>query len=623
MGLEDIRYGGSILHEPMAALNMFTRAEVAGVLLREGDSGGCSGRMLNHRLPSTRSTILYHYGCVCRTLWQVMTEEELGDAAWIDLENIDENGAKSRYYMENTTSYEGFINGIISVAFWSTDVSDTPSQFYYLDGDPAFVDGLECTGSSDADEVGVYHGDDTKWGTVYECEKGPSLTNEIQEQHTDKTSPPPTILMTRSDGEVSLIVEESSSYPSFLYSIWTTGNINGTSTELVHKFHIAATMRLAEAVVTGIVHGDVSGGTCFGLLRKFSESREPYGSVALRASPFGEHPAGDSVQIEQLENVEVGLEVNGDALLCFVWLMALTSIGIMWSFCLRSSIGMDVYDRDELIRAVSITGAMANDDASPTEMRIFVRKEDTGDMRVVINDTGDARAGCARILRRGGAVVEDADPAPTVSPATPCNDGFGGAIVPMGSRTVVLEGVRMRQSRHLPGPSGNFRYPTSISLTASPVPSNSCSASATPASCSSPPSLITRKDRGGNGGRGASILFDSSHSPSGSKDGETDAAQVVCGKPVGGNGISGALKSASSRGRALLSSSQRVHPFDSEAPRGLDRTRGDGLPMSSPGTPTTDVNKASSPLHQVVLTRDLTFGPPQLDPLALSGEELT
>lgn len=552
-----------------------------------------------------------------------MTKDELGDTAWLDLENIDKDGAKSRYYMENTSKFKGFIDGIISVAFWHTDASTAPSQFYYLDGDVAWVDGLECTGNSDPAPVGVYLGNDTPWGTVYECENGPSLTDELQTRHDDKTVPPPTIIMTSSDSaDVFLIVEESSSYPSFMYSIWTVGSVDGNATELVHEFHIAATMRLAEAVVTGIVHDEISGGGCFGLLRKFSESRAPYGSVALRASPFGEHPAGDSVSIEQLENVEVGLEISVDALLCFVWLMLLTSIGITWSFCLRSSIGMDVYDRDELIRAVSISGATA-DGASPTEMRIFVRKEDTGDMRVVINDTGDAKSGCARVLRRGGAVVEDADPAPTVSAASPCNDGFGGAVVPMGSRTVVLEGVRMRQSRNLPGPSGNFRYPTSISLTASPLPSNAGSASVTPSSCPSPPVLMARRGGGGGGGRGASVLFDSVYSPGDSDDGETHVTQVVCTRAGDGDGTSGALRSAFAGDRGVSALSEGVRPSGIGMPRWLDRGRGQKKVVCSPGGSTTDVNKGPSPLPQLILTRDLTLGPPQLGPLTHGREKET
>ncbi|CAM9453800.1 unnamed protein product, partial [Laminaria digitata] len=438
--------------------------------------------------------------------WQVMTRQELGESNWSDLSNVGEESAQSRYFM-NSTDYEGFINGQISVAFWNTDPAVIPNQFYYLDGIPPMVEALECTGDGNSETVDVYLGDNStdRWGTVLKCEQGPSLTQTLLDQHGDKTVSPPTIIMSSDKGEVFLIVEESSSYPSFLYSIWSVGSPDDTPTELEHKFHIAATMRLAEAVVTGIVHGEISGGACFGLLRKFSQSQKPYGSVADRASPFGEHPAGDSVEIQQLEKIEVGLEIGVNALVCFICIMLLTSIGIAWSFCLRSSIGMDVYDRDELIRAVSISGATAGD-TSHSEMRIFVRKEDTGDMRVVVNDTGDAQSGCARILRKGGTVVEDTDPTPTVSNVAPGSDVVGGAVVPVGSRTVVLEGIRVRPSRRLPGPNGNFHYPTSYSLTASPVPSNANSPSGTPVWCPSPPKLAPRMGRGSKNGRGASVL---------------------------------------------------------------------------------------------------------------------
>ena len=483
-------------------------------------------------------------GLCLDTLWQVMAPKDLDDTKWIDLPNVDEDSAKSRYYMEANTRYEGYINGAISVAFWHTEPAITPSQFYHLDGDPAKVQGLECTGNGNPDVVDLYLGDDEKWGTVLECENGPSLTVDLLKLHDDKTVTPPTIILTSTNGDVYLVVEESSSYPSFLYSIWTVEPQNDTSTalELQHEFHIAATMRLAEAVVTGIVHGEVSGGGCFGLLRKFSESREPYGSVANRASPFGEHPTGDHVDIQELEKVEVGLQIGVNALTCFICIMLLTSIGIAWSFLLRSSIGMDVYDRDELIRAVSISGATAGD-ASPSDMRIFVRKEDTGNMTVVV-DTNCAQSGCARFLRKGGTVVEDAEPTPTVSSVAPCNGGYGGAVIPVGSGTVVLEGVRVHQSRALPGRNGDFHYPTSYSLTASPVPSNANSRASTPVECPSPPKLVTRMGRGSKSGRGASVLFDTVYSPSDSDGSETHVTHVTRGAPVTGDRGSGAFVSA-------------------------------------------------------------------------------
>lgn len=554
-----------------------------------------------------------------------MTRQELGESNWFDLPNVGNESAQSRYFM-NSTDYEGFINGQISVAFWNTDPAVIPNQFYYLDGITPMVEALECTGDGNSETVDVYLGDTTtvRWGTVLKCEQGPSLTQTLLDQHGDKTVSPPTIIMSSDKGEVFLIVEESSSYPSFLYSIWSVGSPDDTPTELEHKFHIAATMRLAEAVVTGIVHGEISGeisgGACFGLLRKFSQSQKPYGSVADRASPFGEHPAGDSVEIQQLEKIEVGLEIGVNALVCFICIMLLTSIGIAWSFCLRSSIGMDVYDRDELIRAVSISGATAGD-TSHSEMRIFVRKEDTGDMRVVVNDTGDAQSGCARILRKGGTVVEDTDPTPTVSNVAPGSDVVGGAVVPVGSRTVVLEGIRVRPSRRLPGPNGNFHYPTSYSLTASPVPSNANSPSGTPVWCPSPSKLAPRMGRGSKNGRGASVLFDTVYSPSDSDEGETYVTHVTRGSPLQGDCTSGAFTSAITGPTAGPAVSDGDRPRDIEMPRRLNNGRGNGKSLCSPGGATTDLTEGSSPLPPLLIRRDFTLGPPQLAPLTHSGEE--
>lgn len=549
-----------------------------------------------------------------------MTADELGDQDWTDLPNVDEHSAKSRYHMQAKTRYEGFINGAISVAFWSTDPATTPSQFYYLNEHAATVKGLECSGGGNPDVVDVYLGNDTQWGSALECEKGPSLTDDLQVLYDDKAVTPPTIILTSDNGETFLVVEESSSYPSFLYSVWKAGTESTDSIELQHEFHISATMRLAEAVVTGIVHGgEVSGGSCFGLLRKFSESLESYGSVANRASPFGEHPTGDTVDIQKLEKVEVGLEIGVNALVCFICIMLLTSIGIAWSFCLRSSIGMDVYDRDELIRAVSISGATA-DNTSHSEMRIFVRKEDTGNMTVVVNDTDCAQSSCARFLRKGGTVVEDADPAPTVPCVAPCDGGFGGAVVPVGSRTVVLEGVRIRQSRALPGRTGDFHYPTSYSLTASPVPSNANSRSGTPVGCPSPPKLVTRMGRGSKGGRGASVLFDTVYSPSDSDEGETYVTHVTRGEAVDGGGTPGTFISAFAGQRNGPTGPEGVRPSDVEMTRQLDHPGENGTSRRSPARATADVREGSSPLPPLLIRRDITLGPPQLGPLTQSTE---
>ncbi|CAM9991284.1 unnamed protein product [Pylaiella littoralis] len=108
---------------------------------------------------------------------------------------------------------------------------------------------------------------------------------------------------------------------------------------------------------------------------------------------------------------------------------------------------MDVYDRDELLRAVSLQGKASGDPtAKHPAIRIFVRREDSGIMTVFINDTvGEGEVGWRRYLRRGGpAVVDDrAIDADADAEAAQADDRFGGALVPEDG-TVSLGGIRTR-----------------------------------------------------------------------------------------------------------------------------------------------------------------------------------
>lgn len=510
--------------------------------------------------------LIFHRFYDLRTLWQVKAKEELDTKDWRDLPNMFEDGAKSRYYMEANTRYEGAVNGAVSVAFWGTEAAKSPSQFYYLDGDTTTVKGLKCTGNKTPDAIDVYLGNDTTWGSVFECEQGPSLTDDLLLLYDDKTAPPPTIIMTSSEGEVFIIVEENISYPSFLYSVWTVESENGTSTELKHAFHIAATMRLVEAVVTGIVHGERSGGGCFGVLRKFSETRVPCENIVLRASPFGEHPKGDSVRIQDLEHLEVGLEISMNALVCFVCIMVLTSIGIAWLCSVRSSIGMDVYDRDEIIRAVSMpettTGCTV-----PSQMRIFVRKDDSGEIKVVINDARDARSLFARFLKHGMKKDKDSDPKLTATAVAPCGDGFSGTVVPLGSREVMLEGVRVRPMRSTSLPGRIFHCPASVSLTVSPVPWKTSSVPGSPGQYIHPAQSVARMGRRNTGGMRASSLFDTVYISGDSDDGETDVSQASHDKAANCGGSSGAYTSAFTSRRRAMTMPEGVNAFDIEMPK--------------------------------------------------------
>lgn len=195
-------------------------------------------------------------------------------------------------------------------------------------------------------------------GTAIEREKGPPLPSDFPLQHTDKNVPLPTVIMTGPNGKVFIDVKEISSYPSILYSIWTVGKANGTSIELQHLFHIATTIRLAEAVVTGIVHGETSGGGCFGLLRKFNENRDFNNNEpnAERAYIFNERSDRDiKVHLEDTEIITCGLATHASGIVCFACIVVLASIGVVSSICLHSVIDMDIYNSDELIRAAVVS----------------------------------------------------------------------------------------------------------------------------------------------------------------------------------------------------------------------------------------------------------------------------
>eukprot|EP00903_Cladosiphon_okamuranus_P017852 g16430.t1 len=412
--------------------------------------------------------------------WQVMTPTEINpgyDGDWRSLgdKNVEETKANSRYYIvKDTKRYLGdnnedkFMNGDILVASWSTEPEEMPGLFYDTNG--AEVDSLECSGET-LKSATVYLGN-VEWGTALDCERGPGLSDGRV------TSPPAIILTDAATGEVSVVVEESSSYPSFLYSVWTAENADAN--ELVYSFHLASTVRLAEAVVTGIVNGETSGGGCFGLLRMFSETRLPYEDELERASPFGEHPKGDTVDIQNLETIEAGVKIDMNALLCLVWVLVLTALGIAWSICIKSKIGVDVYDRDELLRAVSLQGQASEDPTvKHSSIRLFVRREDKGNLTVFINDAGgdkDKAGGGGwswrRFLRLGGSngavtgadADGNADDPEADLRAAQLDDRFGGAVVPTEG-TVSL---------------GNSSGGTDRFMSASPVRSNAPSLAATP-----------------------------------------------------------------------------------------------------------------------------------------------
>ena len=109
--------------------------------------------------------------------------------------------------------------------------------------------------------------------------------------------------------------------------------------------------------MTEIVHNTDStptGRGSFALLRAFSENNPSYGNDT-RASPFGENPGDNppNALLSTIDNVVVGVKLNTIALICAVFLMALTLMGIAaWSHSLGFKTKIDIYNREIKKRAV-------------------------------------------------------------------------------------------------------------------------------------------------------------------------------------------------------------------------------------------------------------------------------
>ena len=353
------------------------------------------------------------------------------------------------------------VSGVVQVASWSTDVNELETRLSYNDNGTGIAHVTNHTCEVSEKPVYLYEENGTEQsGEVQECSHGPRKKN-----HDDSTAPVLKFTNNKTS-DVHFIIEESSTYPSFLYSVWKAENDTDGSTFFRHVFHISSSARLAEALVTEIVHASErsggstkgpTGGGAFALLRKFSEINSKYNIQPQdRASPFGELPRDESLintPLSCLETIETGIKLNTTALICAVWLVALTLVGIAWSFVLRSRLGMDIYDRDELIRNVTIQ-ASSNDAEHPSKMRIFVRKENGGYLSIVVSEFKDGRRGCARIFKTKHQAVAVDDPAPNHA------SEFGGSIMAPGSHAVCLGGVRTGDARAFPGRRGNYNYPT-------------------------------------------------------------------------------------------------------------------------------------------------------------------
>ena len=326
------------------------------------------------------------------------------------------NGTMNGYATSVYRIDDAFVMGSRVFASWSTVPGNAPSRLFYdVDGEAgmshALVEGIACSTSSTSHAVllsGEANGQLTgkEWGSAVECEVGPRLLNASANES------PPTIILS-SGTDVHVIVEEESSYPSFLYSVWqsvSSGDASNASEpmEMHHVFYVSSTTRLAEAIVSGVVNGIMSGGGCVDLLSQFSMTNTTYNLSGMsRVTPFGEYPNFSSVEsIDQVEAIVAGVKVNNIGTICGLILMVVT--GVSFVGCLgstRSRKTMDVFDRDAVIRAVAIPNGGQEADITSPALKIYVRKSDDRFGMVVSDDTASRRwiRGCIKRLSPGGA----------------------------------------------------------------------------------------------------------------------------------------------------------------------------------------------------------------------------
>ena len=383
-----------------------------------------------------------------------------------------------------STSYrvgDDIVLGNTIFASWSPEASRIASGLFYdVENGQALVSEVACSTPSRTGALYVSAAESSKWGDVAECESGPRLLNASE---ADRSSPP-TILLNSTNSEVHLIVEEESSYPSFLYSVWTPGEVRPQEgwAELNHVFYISSTTRLVEAIVSGVANELVNGGSCVDLLTKYSVANGTYSlDGAQRVSPFGEHPRSSSVEtLDQVEPIVAGVLVSNVGTVCGVMLIVVTGAAFAGCLLCHSRRSLDVYNRDQLIRAISLPSGESAD-GKPAAIKIYVRQEQDNAFSIVISDDGVYR-GCAGLKKRltsnmnyDNAAVEQGSFRGTGSISRTGS-------LPLGSRELTFDGVRPaladletqtqqpQQRRPRPPPTPTRRGPTVVSLVASPVP---------------------------------------------------------------------------------------------------------------------------------------------------------
>lgn len=310
--------------------------------------------------------------------------------------SLEDGTASNTYRIDNK-----IVRGKTLFASWSTEFAlASPGLFYNRNEGRAFVDAIACTARLRTASVYVVRDgsdspDEEKWGVATECESGPMPVSSTAEDIAN----PPAIIMSSSGGEAHyVIVEEDSSYPNFMYSVWRAAS----AVELEHVFFISTNTRMVEAIVTGIANGIVNGGGCVDLLTQFSISNRTYtvGGTS-RVSPFGEHPNASSVaSLDQVEPIVAGVLVSNVGVFCGVLIIVVTVTAMVGGFCLRSHRTLDIYDRDELIRAVSLPdGQGVGVNGKPKALKLFVRRSDAKGFSIIISDDGVYRGGCSGLAK--------------------------------------------------------------------------------------------------------------------------------------------------------------------------------------------------------------------------------
>lgn len=393
------------------------------------------------------------------------------------------NGEASATYRVGDGVMSGLIYGNTLFASWSTEAfSESTTLFYDQNDGTAIVKGMECSKPLRTGNV-YLQGTSESWGVATECESGPTLAN-ISNSNTTSAGPP-TILLNSSTGNMHLLVEESSSYPSFLYSVWKPHENEAAkpvpTTELQHLFHIATTVRLAEAVVTAVANGIENGGGCVDLLSQFSVLNRTYNLMGReRILPFGERPGNTSravASLDQVEPVVAGVTISTFGTFCGVFILLVTVGAFAGCTWYHSHSILDVYDRDQLIRAVATpnsSGEFVGGMVKPAALRIFVRSVADRGISIVINDDGKHR-GLDGIRGRCSCMcIKKVEEAVAAECGESTHHSMGGTLPP-GSREISIDGVRpileetaVRQ--RLPG-TPRLRKSVLLQLIASPLPS--------------------------------------------------------------------------------------------------------------------------------------------------------